>query len=203
MKKTVFIVFVIFFKMSLYSQSYFIGSGKNSTSLKFTTQYSERKIPSDIGDSYEIGRAFVIDNKGRIDYETAITYDRYSPYVGAPDSQVNYTLNYLGIDNALLFSIINKQRFKFRLMASVNCKKLFFGAQSIEGKIYDIKLFPEFKGVIFMGTLGLQTKLNISDAIDLSLEYNRGRSFLNTGQNRNESLSVSSNQIMVGVHFKI
>lgn len=186
-----------------YSQSFFIHSGKNSSKFKFTTPYSEKVLSSDIGDSYAIGHSINI-NDTNTDYEIALTLNKFNPYVGSPESEVRYSLNYLGIDNAILYPIIGsslRSSFILQLRAGLSFNKLISGIESIEGEIHNVKNFPEFKGLLFIGALGLQSKVIVSDDINLSLGYNYGASLLNTGQIKNESLTITSHQIVVGVHF--
>lgn len=201
MKKTVFILFGFMISTLSYSQYYFVRSGKNSASLNFKTQYSEKQLNSDIGDSFAVGRSFSLDRHEIYDFETALIYDRYKLYVGAPLSQVSYSLNYAGVDNAFLFSIINSTKFVFRIRAGMSLKKMIRGIETIDEKIYPLNNFPEFKGLLIMGNIGLQSKFKVSKAIDLSLEYSRGSSFLNTGQIKNQTLSISNDQVMVGINF--
>ncbi len=203
MNKFYLILIVTMVSALSYSQSFFIHSGKNSSKFKFTTPYSAKALNSDIGDSYAIGRSINI-NDTNTNYEIALTLNNFNPYVGSPESEVWYSLNYLGIDNAILYPIIGSSlgsSFVLQLRAGLSFNKLISGIESIEGEIHNVKNFPEFNGLLIMGALGLQTKIDVSDDINLSLGYNYGGSLLNTGQIKNESLSVSSHQIVVGVHF--
>lgn len=203
MNKLYLILFVAMISTLSHSQSLFIHSGKNSSKFKFTTPYSSKVLSSEIGDSYAIGHSINI-NDTNTDYEISLTLNKFNPYVGSPESEVRYSFNYLGVDNAILFPIIGsslRSSFILQLRTGISFNKLISGIQSIEGEIYNLKNFPEFKGLLFIGVLGLQSKVIVSDDINLSLGYNYGASFLNTGQKENESLSVSSHQIVVGVHF--
>lgn len=207
MKKIFYILFGIMLTAPLYSQSYFVRFGKNTANFKFTTNNTVSKLNSEIGDSYEIGHTFPIGSNRNVDYEAALTLNKFNPFVGAPESELNYSLHYVGIDNALLYSVIGDMGrdcdFVIRVKAGISCNKLISGFESINGKKYDIKNFPEFNGILFMGILGLQSKWIVSDVVDLSIGYNRGISLLNTGQISNQSLSISTNQIMVGIHFLV
>ncbi len=182
---------------------FFLKSGKNISKFKFSTPYSVRKLKSDIGDSNEFGHSFNI-NCTNTDYEIALSLNRFKPFVGFPESEVRYSLHYLGINNAILYPIIGsslRSRFVLQVRAGVSLNKLISGIQSIEGEIHNIKNFPEFKGILFMGSLGLQSKLYVHDNTDLILGYNYASSIYNSGQIKNESLTVSSHQIVVGIHF--
>lgn len=206
MNKLYPVFFITMISALTYSQSYFINTGFNTSNLKFTTPNSERVLRSDIGDSFAVGRSFAIDdtNGTNGNYEIGLTLNKFNPYIGAPESEVRYSLNYLGIDNAILYPIIGSSldsRFKLQMRVGLSCNKLISGIQSFEGALYNIKNFPEFKGLLFMGALGLQTKVIVSDYINLNLGYNYGASLLNTVQKNNQSSSVSIHQIVIGVHF--
>lgn len=207
MKKKMFFLLGVVLSFSGYSQSLFVRMGKNTTKFKFETINTSTELKSNIGDSYEVGVSFPLDSENTISYETALLFNNYNAYLGAPNSELNYSLNYLGIDNSLFYSILGtgrySGRFVLRLKVGVNCNKMLSGTERIEGKIYELNEFPEFKGILFIGNIGIQTKYAASDVIDLSIGYNRGITLLNTGDIRNQSLSLSSNQIMVGIHFLI
>ena len=203
MNKFYLIFFVTMISTLSYSQSYFINLGKNSSEFKFTTPYSKKILSSDIGDAFGVGYCFDINNSNT-NYEIAFTLNKFNPYVGSPDSEVKYSLNYLGVDNAILYPIIGKTyRSSFILLvrASLSCNKLISGIESIEGEVHNLRSFPEFKGLLFMGALGLQSKVIVSHYINLSLGYNHGFSFLKTGQLNKESLTISNNQFVIGINF--
>ena len=184
-----------------YSQAYFIRSGKNSSKFKYSTDYSDKVLNSDIGDSYEIGRSFRI-NGTTMDNEVALVFNKFNPYVGSPESEVRYSLHYLGIENAILYPII-ESKFTLLVRAGLSCNKLISGIESIEGELHSVSNFPEFKGLVFMGVLGLQSNLEVNENLNLSLGYNYGTSFINTGHLKSEKLTISRNQFVVGINFML
>lgn len=203
MNKSYCIFIVTMISAFSYSQSYFIRSGKNSSQFKYSNSYATTILKSDIGDSYEVGHSYNIGGT-KMEYEIALQLNKYSPYVGSPESEVRYSLHYLGIDNAILYPIIGtspNSKFKLKLKAGLSCNKLISGIESIEGEIHDVKNFPEFKGFLFMGELGLQSVLEVNKNINLSLGYNYGRSFINTGQLKSETLTISRSQFLLGINF--
>lgn len=203
MNKFYFILIVSMSSAISHSQAYFIRSGKNSSKFKYSTDYSKKVLNSDIGDTYEIGRSFRI-NRTNMDNEVALVYNKFNPYVSSPESEVRYSLHYLGIENAVLYPIIGSNlysRFILLVRAGLSCNKLISGIESIEGEIHNVSKFPEFKGLLFIGVLGLQSNIEVNENINLSLGYNYGTSFINTDQLESEKLTISRNQFVVGINL--
>ena len=208
MKKLQLLIIPLLFGITVHAQSFFIRAGKNYT--KFDYQ-NEGVIPinlhSDVGNSYEVGCTFPIKNANRFHYELGLQLNDFNAYTEAPNSGVTYNLQYFGVNNSLLVGIIqgdeNRNRFSLDCKAGLGIYKYVTGKEAILGKIYDLQSFPEFRNVFAVATVGLQSKFVISDYVDLSLGYDRCMSFLNTGNVSNQSLSFTSNQFKVGIHFQM
>lgn len=208
MKKPVLIVMLIGFSCSLFSQSFFIKEGRNYTKFYFQNPQSVvLDIHPYVGNSYEVGCTFPIEDAPRFHYELGLQFDEFNTYVEAPISLATYNAHYLGINNSLLFSIIDSNRdfdrFSLDIKTGINLKKLVDGKEDILGKTYDLNQFEEFNGVFISFLMGLESKFVINDYVDLSLGYERCMSFLNTKDSNFQSLSFQSNQFKIGVHFQL
>ena len=208
MKKLQLLLIPLLFGISVHSQSYYVMAGKNFT--KFNYQNAQNipiDLHSDIGNSYEVGFTFPIKDAKRFQYELCLKFNEYNAYTEAPLDAATYNLSYLGISNSLIVSIIkadrNSDRFFLDFKGGLSLDKYVAGKEAIFGKIYDLQSFPEFRNVFVVASVGLHSKIVISDYIDLSLGYDRCMSFLNTGESNSQSLSYRSNQFKVGLHFQM
>ena len=208
MKKLQLFIIPLFFGIAAHAQSFFIRAGKNYTKFDYqNAQTIPIDLHSDVGNSYEVGCTFPIKYANRFHYELGLQLNDFNAYTEAPVSGVTYNLQYFGVNNSLLIGIIdidrNKDRFSLDCKAGLGIFKYVAGKEAILGKIYDLQTFPEFRNVFVVATIGLQSKFVISDYIDLSLGYDRSMSFLNTGNANYQSLSFTSNQFKVGIHFQM
>jgi hypothetical protein len=200
-----FRIFLLLVTCVVHSQSFFVKSGKNYTKINYgNTSTSSIYLHPDIGNTYQFGIYVPIENT-RYHYEVGFQLDEYNSYVEAPLAAANYNLNYLGINNSLLYSIIQSgregRRFSLNAGGGITLSKYVSGKEFVKDKIYDLKSFPEFKNFFLTASLEIQAKLVVFENVDFSIGYDRCVTMLNTGNGNNQSLSFSSNQIKVGVYF--
>lgn len=196
---------LLLFGITVYSQAFFVESGKNYT--KFIYRNSNSKIiplHSDFGNTLHFGYQLPVNNNG-LQYELGLQFDEFNNYVEEPNLAVNYNLNYLGINNSVLYSIIGSGRNNGRLVLNLKggllVDKFISGKENIMGKNYDLKKFNEFNKFFLVATFGIQTKFLVSEAVDISLSYDYCNSFFNSGNGNNQHLSFFSHQYKLGVYF--
>lgn len=208
MKKLQLFMISFLFGITVHAQSFFIRTGKNYTKFDYqNTQTTPINLHSDVGNSNEVGYTFSIKEANRFNYELGLQLNDFNAYIEAPTTGVTYNLQYVGVNNSLLIGFIksgrNNDEFSLDCKAGLGVYKYVTGKEAILGKIYDLQSFPEFKNVFVVATVGLQSKFIISDYIDLSLGYDRCLSLYNTGNANGQSLSFTSNQFKVGIHFQM
>lgn len=194
-----------------YSQSLFLRTGKNYTKFDFSNAETiPLDLHSDVGNTFEVGVNFIVKDamrSNRFHYELGLKLEDFNAYLEEPYSAVTYNLQYLGINNSLYIAIVAGNRDHNRFMLDVKggfgLFKYIAGKEMILNKIYDLQSFPEFRNVFGVATLGLHSRIVVSDYFDLGLGYDRSFSFLNTGNVSNKSLSFSSNQYIISIYFPI
>lgn len=205
MKKKYFIPLLLF-GITGYTQSFFVESGMNYTKFKYRNSNSIKTIPlhSDFGNTLHFGYQLPVNDNG-LQYELGLQFDELNNYVEEPNLAVNYSLNYLGINNSVLYSIIgsgrNSGRIVLNLKGGLLIDKFISGKEYIMGKNYDLKKFNEFNKFFLVATFGIQTKFLVSEAVDISLSYDYCNSFFNSGNGNNQHLSFSSQQYKLGIYF--
>lgn len=198
-------ILLFFFFISGYSQAFFIESGKNFTKFNFrNANYKIIPLHLDVGNTYHFGYHLPI-KETNFQYELGIQFDEFNNYVKSPYPAVDYNLNYLGINNSILYSVIgsrrNNNRVVINLKGGLLLDKLISGKETIQDKNYDLQSFSEFNKFFLVATFGTQAKFFISETVDVTFGYDRLISFINTGNGNNQFLSFSSHQIKLGVYF--
>lgn len=204
MKKKYFILLLLF-GITGYSQAFFVEYGKNFTKFNYRNS-NTTSIPlhSDLGNTLQFGYHLPLKNSN-FQCAFGLQLDEFNSYVEAQYPAANYNLNYLGINNSILYSIIGSGReggsFVLNLKGGLLLHKFISGKETIFNKNYDLNSFSEFNKTFLVATFGAQAKVLVSDSVDISLGFDRCISFLNTGNGDNQFLSFSSNQIKLGVYF--
>lgn len=202
------LLLISLFCISAHSQSFFVRIGKNFTKFDYqNAQNTPINLNSDIGNSYEVGCTFPIQFSDSFHYEVGLQFDEFNSYTQAPVSAVTYNLQYLGLNNSLRIALLNtdhfRDRFALDFKGGLSIYKYVAGKEEILGKIHDLQMFPEFSKVFLVANIGLHSKFMVSDDMYISLGYDRVLSFMNTGNTNLQTLSFTSNQIKVGVHFEM
>lgn len=210
-KKIVFFfLLLLLFNFSVYSQMFFVKSGKNYSTYQFKSNYVSSSVSSDVGDSYEFGYFTALDRKYRgrfteqlFNYEVSITLNDFNALVREPEINIKYNAQYLGIQNVLNYKITGGYRdsFSFNTRGGISVNKMVFGKEESEGKIYPLNSFDEFNKLIVMASLGMNVVFYMSEDIHFNLGYDRHFTLLNLGNDY--SLSISSNQFKLGLCFSV
>lgn len=210
MKKITVAVLFLFLMCQGYSQEIYFLTGKNYTNYKI--QYNGTETVNGLekkgeGDSYEIGLALPIkvqrlafDNN--LNYTIGLTLSQYNAEAGDLANNYIWKTEYIGVQNALVYSFIKSDHLDLAVKGGVNIATMLYGNQTINNSRFDLHNQKDFNGIIVSPLLGLQAKCNLSEYGYLSLGYNYSRSISFTNDT-NKKLSFLTNQIVFGISFEL
>jgi hypothetical protein len=204
MKNKIIFIIALFSISKVFSQEFFLKTGKNYTSYEFTSPNVDNSLNyrSAIGDAFAFGYNHEF-NKSNFAYQVSVTYNQFN--AAASSGATNYTWNtsYMGLQNTVSYSLRDKkEKIQIFLNAGFNTATMLRGDQFINTFYFDLKNQDEFSGIILQPLVGLNMQYTISDKIRLSLGYNFSKSFHVTNST-DEKLSFLNNQIQLGLHFPI
>lgn len=205
MKNVLMLILCMCLSSYAYSQSFFIKSGKNFTNYKYESSAlgTSVKLNSDSGNYYEIGAAFPLRFNSKFTYEFGVVLNELNSLVGNPAKAVSYKTEYLGLDNAILFSVLKLRHFVLDAKVGFGLHTIIYGKEEIDGVIHDLKIHSEFNGIFFKSLLGIQSKFNASKDIALTMGYDYHYDVLNTNNNNTQSLLIHNGQIKMGIYLTI
>jgi hypothetical protein len=199
-------------QFSMNAQSFYLKTGRNFTNYTFTDAQgtTTKLLLPDMGNSYIIGFATAFPNNklnhngehSRFSYEFGMSLDEYNSAVGVTGSSLKWKTEYAGLNNAFLFSLLKTKFFVFDAKVGLNIGGIVYGKEEINGIIHDLKDIDGFRGILFCSNLGIQVKFLASENGYITLGYENRRS-LNTTTVYPEKFSMESNQVSIGVYFKI
>ncbi len=193
-----------------YSQEIYFLTGKNYTNYKVRYNGSETVNPltkKGEGDAYEIGLAIPIkvqrlafDNN--LNYTVGLTLNQYNAEAGDLANNYVWETEYIGVQNALVYSFIKSDHLDLAVKGGVNVATLLHGNQTINNSRFNLNSQKDFNGIVVSPLFGLQAKCNLSEYGYLSLGYNYSRSFSLTNDT-NKKVSFLTNQIVFGISFEL
>jgi hypothetical protein len=210
MKKLTQLIVVLFLVNTAYSQQIYILTGKNYTKYKIRYNGSESVNALEKkgeGDSYEIGLAIPIkvqrlafDNN--LNYTVGLTLNQYNAEAGDQANNYEWKTEYVGVQNALVYSFIISNHLDLAVKGGVNISTIISGSQKINNSRLGLSNQKDFNGIIVSPLLGIQAKCNLSEYGYLSLGYNYSRSISLTNDT-NKKLSFLTNQVVFGISFEL
>lgn len=210
MKKLTYITAILLLMNTAYSQQIYFLTGKNYTNYKIHYNGSETVNSLDkkgSGDSYEIGVAFPIkvqrlafDNN--LNYTVGLTLNQYNALAGDPTRNYEWATDYIGISNALVFSIVKTNRLDLAIKGGFTASTLLDGSQKINNSRLSLANQKDFNGIIVSPFVGVQARCNLTEYGYLSLGYNHSRSISLTN-NTDKKLSFLTHQVVFGVAFEL
>jgi hypothetical protein len=210
MKKLTQLIVVLFLVNTAYSQQIYFLTGKNYTKYKIRYNGSESVNALEKkgeGDSYEIGLAIPIkvqrlafDNN--LNYTIGLTLNQYNAEAGDQANNYEWKTEYVGVQNALVYSFIKSNHLDLAVKGGVNISTIISGSQKINNSRLGLSNQKDFNGVIVSPLLGIQAKCNLSEYGYLSLGYNYSRSISLTNDT-NKKLSFLTNQVVFGISFEL
>lgn len=209
MRKITLILLFLFIG-NIYSQEIYFLTGKNYTNYKIRYNGSETVNGLEKkgeGDSYEIGLAFPIKVKrlafdNNLNYTVGLTLNHYNAEAGDLANNYEWKSEYVGIQNALVYSFIKSNHLDLAVKGGFNMSTIVSGSQKINNSRLALTNQKDFKGIVVSPLLGIQAKCNLSEYGYLSLGYNYSRS-INLTNNSDKKLSFLTNQVVFGISFEL
>lgn len=188
---------------NMYSQSLFFKTGRNYSKYIFEPNKSSIvRLNDDSGSFFELGSSLPIGTS-RFTYEYGISLNELNSALESPSKVVRYKTDFIGIDNAFLYSIIKSKNFSFDAKIGFQLQSMIYGKQEIERVLYDLKNFDEFNGVFFRQSLGAQIKLLMAQQLNFTIGYDYLYNVYNSNNSSLQSLLINSSQIKFGLYYKI
>ena len=138
MRKITLILLFLFIG-NIYSQEIYFLTGKNYTNYKIRYNGSETVNGLEKkgeGDSYEIGLAFPIKVKrlafdNNLNYTVGLTLNHYNAEAGDLANNYEWKSEYVGIQNALVYSFIKSNHLDLAVKGGFNMSTIVSGSQKI------------------------------------------------------------------------
>jgi len=203
MRKFYLLLIAIMALTNSYSQEVYFLTGSNFTNYNFNNSNESIATPfqSGTGSTFEMGYSRPLKNN-RFSHTVAVNLNEYNALASSMANSYKWDTKYLGVTNALNYTVPLSKNFKLQFKAGLNLSTIIYGKQKINGVIYDLKSQDEFSGLIFIPDTGVQLKYKLNEFGYLSFGYGLSRSLI-LFNNSQEKLTISTNQILFGIHFNI
>ncbi|WGK95082.1 MULTISPECIES: hypothetical protein [Flavobacterium] len=210
MKKILITVLFTLTMLQGYTQEIYFLTGKNHTNYKI--RYTGSELINNLekkgdGDSYEIGLALPIkvqrlafDNN--LNYTIGLTLNQYNAVAGDLANNYIWKTEYIGIQNALIYSFVRSNHIDLALKGGINLSTMLYGNQTINNSRFNLNNQRDFNGLVLTPVLGIRAKCNLSEYGYLSLGYNYSKS-TNLTNDTNKKLSFLTHQILFGISFEL
>lgn len=201
-KKYSTLFFLIFSLSALFSQEFFIKTGKNNTHYDFQESNTTADFRCESGDFYELGyQHFFKDTK--FSYLGSITFNQFNANASDGATSYSWRTNYVGLQNAVSYALFQWENgFKANVKAGFNLATITKGEQFINTMYYDLKNQEEFSGLVLQPMVGLELQYQVIDAMKISLGYQFSKAF-NVSNSSEEQLAFVTHQIQFGLHFPL
>lgn len=193
------------FHLLLGAQTVYIKNGKNFTDFKFIQAEGTQSpgFQKGVGDAYDLGIRYDLFKQERHLFgEVGVILNEYNAFVGIKSNYITWNTHYLGIQNSVLYSFLNRDNYFIGIKLGVNASKIIYGKEEVNGIYYDLRKEDNFKRFLFQYVVGLDVKYNVSDQISIGL----GFSFINSSNLSHSGSSkffINSKQIMASIFFVI
>jgi hypothetical protein len=201
MRSKLFAIFSVLCFQFGFSQEMYLHIGENFTTYNYKNSNgaTNSNIKSSSGKAYELGYEYDLNDK--FSYLGSLTWNQYNAKGSNGASLYSWNTNYFGVQNAISYTILKTQNeFEINLKAGLNASTIVNGHQLLNNSYYNLKHYEEFKGILFQPLIGMQLQYTVADYLILSLNYNFSKSIPKKGL---ESLSFSTNQLQLGLHFPL
>lgn len=211
MMQRITLILVLIVSQSLFSQELFFNIGSNSTTYDYKNSLgqSNPNLRPSKGSFYELGYEFFLDNAdssldSKISYAASLTLNQFNAKGGDFNNTYSWNTSYLGIQNAILATIVRSSEdvFSLKFKAGLNTSTIIKGEQLLNNRVYDIKNHSEFKGVLLQPICGVVFRLDLSRNILINAGYTYSKAF-NVSNKSAEKLNFSTHQIQIGLHYSI
>jgi hypothetical protein len=169
--------------------------------LKNPEAYVSTPLQSGTGNAYEI--AYLLPStKEKLNYTFGLGINEYNALAGTLANSYQWNTKYLGLRSGFEYEFISINQFKLVPLVGMNFSTIVYGKQTINGAVYDIRSNSEFSGIKLLPYIGFKAKYSIKDYGYMSLGYNHSVTF-NPNLTSKEYLTISTNQVVFGLHFNI
>lgn len=214
MKKIIPYLF-LFFSFTGLSQSILFKTGLNMTKYEYTNSKNKtnNNIMSSTGSFYEIGYSIPIKTgnygkrrgygrNSKLYATSSVTLNQYNAKGGNNVDAYSWNTNYLGWNNYLNFSFLDKKKFiDISIKGGLGISTIINGKQQIGGEVFDLKFNKEFNGMWISPLIGINLKYDLFNDTYLSLGYDFSK-VISTNKN-SESLSFFNKQLGFGILINI
>ena len=203
MKRKLLILFFILSAVIAHSQeiSFAIGTNFTQYNLKNPETFIGTPLQTGSGSSCEIAYLDTTNEK-KLFYEIGIGINEYNALAGTTANSYRWTTKSFGARLGLEYELFNLGKVQLRPQIGMNFSTIVYGKQEINGAIFDIRNNSDFSGIKLIPYLGIKAKYKLADNTSISFGYNNSISFKPTLTNK-EYLTITSSQIVFGLHFNI
>lgn len=203
MKKITFLFFLLI-GVQIYSQKFFIETGKTASSFEFTDSNgaSLENLQSTTNNYIGVGFKKQIFTKS-LDLQCSLTYNSYG--AKGSDSALNnyfeWNTDYLGINIGLDYNLFKLNEFTFYLKAVTSMEFIVQGSQKINNDIYNIVGIEEFDNpaIFFKAGAGFSYPINEKSAIYFQYVYGKSLALKDNSNSSNAELKINSNMLGIGI----
>ena len=181
---------------------YFLtGSNFSSYQFKSAPNSMSTNLKSGTGTTLEMGFSKQLTSE-HLHYNVGINLNEYNAVAGSLVNSYSWNTKHLGIHNSVDYAISLFGNVQLKIAAGLNLATIIYGRQEINGNYFDLIKQKEFSGISLSPYARLQMTYNITDLGFLSLGYGLNKTFFPMN-NSAEKLSITSNQLVFGIHFNI
>ena len=202
-KKIIIFCFFFGFHMLLGAQTVYIKNGKNFTDFKFVQSDGTQSpgFQQGVGDAFDLGIQYVLLKKGsHLFGEVGVILNEYNALVGMKANYINWKTYYVGIQNSIVYSFLNRNNYFMGIRLGANANKILYGKEEIDGIIYDLRKENDFKRFLFQYVVGLDVKYNVTNQISIGLGFSLVNSS-NMSNSDSTKFFINNKQVMASIFF--
>ena len=205
MKRQYFLLLSFFCVYYINAQRIFLSFGENQTKYDYETSAGQSlaNLKRGSGNYYELGYEHIIKLKKSMLISTiGLSLNQFNSSGGDEANYYLWNTRYIGLQNSISYSFINKKTFKILATGGLNILTMLSGEQQLNNSFYDLTDQDNFKGLFIQPSLGVDFHYNIQNILELSLKYNLSKA-MNVSSSGDEKLSFNNNQIAFGIHIPL
>lgn len=201
MRKLILLLLLIPIITTGYAQRVYFSTGTNFSRFNFYSPTPmSTPLQSGTGSNYEMGVSLVSKFEN-LSYCFGINLNEYNALAGNFSNSYTWNTKFLGFQNSLEFSVAIIKNFRFIVQGGLNLSSIVYGKQSINGAYFDLIKQKEFSGICITPYALFSFSVPFKDLGYLSLGYGINKSVFSA--NSSQNLSITTNQIRFGFHYKI
>lgn len=182
------------------AQNMYFLTGSNFSTYDFN-QPMTTTLESGTGSFYEIGFSKKLKPRNLV-YNIGVNLNEYNAFARSTANNYEWNTKYLGIQNALEYRIPLMNYLGLIIQGGINISSIVYGKQSINGTYYNITKQAEFSYINIDPYARLQLAFKLGDIGLMSFGYGICKSFF-WMNNTTEKLTITTNQLVFGIHLNI